>query len=289
MCDAVATDLAETSVGLASEKEYTRKCEEVEVQGARKAAPRAAAAPAGVSKKKKKKKASSAIGMLSFDEELDAGNTATSTSPRLLPMKMGKCQDVDVSFLKKNEREEQEARKYEEAARREYVDLHQRAKNEEVALNYTFRSEATQRELYNGVYQGEISLARGLTAEEVCRAVRLDVERLGEKFKLIEVAGKTENRECILTLCANGMERGSFTIPSAITLVEVGAMRWSEGGSLFDDFRAGIVVTERRWHEQMRHTYPYSQWEVLDMHKTYSQKEHISKRNARTGVDPVRR
>eukprot|EP00965_Chrysotila_dentata_P191237 6174396-Pleurochrysis_carterae.AAC.2 len=72
----------------------------------------------------------------------------------------------------------------------------------------------------------------------------------------------------------------------ALSLVELSFKKWEEGTPLLDDFKAGIVVTERRWYEQMRHTFPYSQWTVFDPHKTYSQREFIANRNSGSGVDP---
>lgn len=294
MSDSVEKQLAEASKGYLSKEEYKRRREEIEAQEAldkvRKAIP-AVMVPVsseGGGKKKKSgsKKERQPGSALSFGDELDG---EAEPSPRVQPKKMGKCQDVDVSFLKKNEREAQEAAHKQEQAVREFLELQQKAKQEPITLKYTFRSEATQRELPNGVHQGTMTFPKGATAEEVAKAVRSDVEQIGEKFKLLEVAGKKEDPRLMLVVGASGMAIGSFIIPSAIALVEVASMRWSEGNSLFEDFKAGIIVTERRWYEQMRHTFPYSQWAVLDVHKSYSQKEFIANRNSGTGVDPFYR
>ena len=48
--------------------------------------------------------------------------------------------------------------------------------------------------------------------------MRLDVERIGEKFKLLEVAGKKEDRLLMLIVGASGMAIGSFIIPSCAPL-----------------------------------------------------------------------
>ena len=48
-----------------------------------------------------------------------------------------------------------------------------------------------------------------------------------------------------------------------------------------------VHVVERRWYEQMRHTYPYSQWSFYETRLSYSQKEFVSNRNSGTGIDPV--
>eukprot|EP00967_Tisochrysis_lutea_P062615 scaffold80445_cov28-Tisochrysis_lutea.AAC.1 len=133
-----------------------------------------------------------------------------------------------------------------------------------------------------------ISPVPGLyTQESVARLVRIEVETLGEKFKLPEVAGvKDANRELMLVVGAGGQRIGSFIIPSALTLVELLAYQWKEGSSLFDNFKWGITITERRWYEKMKHTFPYSQWAVFDVHSTYSLAEFVANRNSGTGVDP---
>mmetsp|Transcript_13913 Transcript_13913/g.42431 ORF Transcript_13913/g.42431 Transcript_13913/m.42431 type:complete len:160 (-) Transcript_13913:96-575(-) len=136
-----------------------------------------------------------------------------------------------------------------------------------------------------------ISPVPGLyTQESVARLVRIEVETLGEKFKLPEVAGvKDANRELMLVVGAGGQRIGSFIIPSALTLVELLAYQWKEGSSLFDNFKWGITITERRWYEKMKHTFPYSQWAVFDVHSTYSLAEFVANRNSGTGVDPFRK
>ena len=157
-----------------------------------------------------------------------------------------------------------------------------------LSLSYTYRSEVTQRELPNGVHQGVVSVARGTSAEAVARAVARDVEKLGGKFAPAEVAGVREERDMQLTAAAT---IGWFIIPPSISLFELGTKTWSEGAcraqdasatrpsrrldlsrsaagtGMFDDFKGGIAVTERRWYEEMRHTFPYSQWAIFDVHR----------------------
>ena len=31
---------------------------------------------------------------------------------------------------------------------------------------------------------------------------------------------------------------------------------------MFDDFKHGLIVTERRWYDEKKHTYPYVTWKV---------------------------
>uniref|UniRef100_A0A7S4EVB5 FAM50A/XAP5 C-terminal domain-containing protein n=1 Tax=Chrysotila carterae TaxID=13221 RepID=A0A7S4EVB5_CHRCT len=287
MSDAIERQLAAASKGYMSKEEYKRKREELEQEAAmahaRKSMPLPPDAQAEAAKKKKVKKQKPPTGSLSFGDDLEG---EAEPSPRAQPKKMGKCTNVDVSFLKKNEREEHEAALAQERAMREYLQFQQRAKQESITLNYTFRSEATQRELPNAVHRGSVTVLKGLTAEEVARLVRADVEKLGDKFKLLQVAGKKEERDLMFVAGANGMTIGCFIIPLALSLVELSFKKWEEGTPLLDDFKAGIVVTERRWYEQMRHTFPYSQWTVFDPHKTYSQREFIANRNSGSGVDP---
>ena len=49
---------------------------------------------------------------------------------------------------------------------------------------------------------------------------------------------------------------------------------------LFDEFKHGIVVTERRWYEQWRHTHPYSYWRMYESREEYSRQEFIATRGA---------
>ena len=51
-------------------------------------------------------------------------------------------------------------------------------------------------------------------------------------------------------------------MPGSTTLFELCTKKWAEGPGMFDDFAHGIVVTERRWYEEKRHTYPYITWKV---------------------------
>lgn len=288
MSDAVAEKLAAASTGYLSKDDYKRKREEIEQEDAlrklrEKMGSEGAAAEVTKKKSKKKDKRPSA---LSFGDELDA---EADPSPRVVPKKMGKCQDVDVSFLKKNDREAQEAASKSEAALREYLVLQQKAKQEPVELPYVFRSEATQRELPQAVHRGTVTVIKGSTSEEVARLVRQDVAKTaGPKFALPEVAGRQVESDVVLAAGVAGNTIGSFIIPASLTLVQVLSQRWSEGSSMFEDFKCGIVVTERRWYEASRHVFPFSQWSVFDEHKTYSLKEFISNRNAKSGVDPVR-
>ena len=103
-----------------------------------------------------------------------------------------------------------------------------------------------------------------------------------------QVAGKQLESDVVLAAGVAGNAIGSFIIPASLTLVQVLSQKWSEGSSMFEDFKCGIVVTERRWYESSRHVFPFSQWTVFDEHKTYSLKEFISNRNSGSGVDPVR-
>merc|ERR1712070_639600 len=157
-------------------------------------------------------------------------------------------------------------------------------KDEKIDLQYLFRSELTQRELPSGVHKGSVTITKGMSSDDVCRLVREDGSRLGDKFKLLEVAGVKEDRDHLLVCCAGGRTIGSFIAPVSITFVELGALKWVEGTALFDDFKDGVVVTERRWYEQMKHTFPYSQWTVLDLYATYSQKAFVANRDTGSGV-----
>jgi hypothetical protein len=58
--------------------------------------------------------------------------------------------------------------------------------------------------------------------------------------------------------------------------------KWSDQPSLtlFDDFAHGIVVTERRWYDSQRHTYPYSLWRQYESRLDYNRADFIANRGA---------
>ena len=107
---------------------------------------------------------------------------------------------------------------------RSYLVLQQQQKDEKIDLQYLFRSELTQRELPSGVHKGSVTITKGMSSDDVCRLVREDVSRLGDKFKLLEVAGVKEDRDHLLVCCAGGRTIGSFIAPVSITFVELGAL-----------------------------------------------------------------
>ena len=114
MADQLAEKVHANTQGYLSKEDYARKREDIEQQQALAALRRkvgggdggaaSAAGGEGEGKKRKKGKLPKRPSALSFDDDVDAECDA---SPPLQPKKMGKCQDVDVSFLKKNEREEE--------------------------------------------------------------------------------------------------------------------------------------------------------------------------------------
>ena len=275
----LAGQLAQAATGLQSKDEYRRKREALESGSSALSAAANGGAGGGAraeegGKKKKKKKAASSV--LSFGDELEA----EETSPRL----------EGSSMAAMRERKADETARAEEAAMREFLLAQEKAKAEPVTLSYTFRSEVTQRELSSTMHQGTLAVLKGATAEEVTKRVRAEVELLGEKFKLPEVSGvKDLHRELMLIVGAGGQKFGSFVVPPHMNLVELLAAQWTEGTPLFDGFKCGVQVTERRWYEAMKHTYPYSQWTVYDVKASYSHKEFVANRNKGEGVaDPVR-
>merc|ERR1719424_2654269 len=74
---------------------------------------------------------------------------------------------------------------------REFLMRQSAAKDEVLTANFIYRSEVTQREITNGVHRGTLQLKRGMTTEEVCKLVRLDVAKLGEVFEIPSVAGRS--------------------------------------------------------------------------------------------------
>jgi len=286
-------DLTKSAVGFMSKDDYKRKREELEDEEALAAMRRAITDEGGgdkgeKDKKKKKKDKKRPAGALSFGDELEEEG---EVSPSIGNKKMGKCQDVDTAGLKKNEREEQAAALKQEQAMRDYLLEQRRVREEPLTLNYSFRSAVTQRELPNAVAKASVTVKRGNTAEEIARAVHRDTEKLGEKFHPKSISGIREETDCMFVLNATVPEntasvtQGSFLIPPTMSLIDLAAVKWVEGAPLFD--LQNVIVIERRWYEQMRHTYPYSQWKFFEARLLYSQKEFVSNRNSGTGIDPI--
>ncbi len=304
-------ELTKKSTGYLSKDDYTRGREELQAEKVLEAvrkqfgagegvgsldAPAAVAAgstappAAGNPKKRKKEKKKGVSPGLSFGDELEdeEGESSQSNQP---VKKMGKCHDADVGFLQKNEREMAEHSERAERAMRELLAAREKARNEPITLSYTYRSEVTQRELPGGIHRGEVTGRRGDTADAVARLVRTDVERLGGKFKPVELAGVRDDRDVIMVGCCEGFPAGSFVLPASMTLIQLAELKWHEGAPLFDDFAPGIVVTERRWYEANRHVYPYSHWHTYETSKSkeYSRAEFISQRNSAPGrIEPRR-
>lgn len=295
--DDLEYDLTKQSVGYLSKEDYKRKREELEHEKALNALKRIAGAPApalptmanadaqGVDdsagdgsmsappsekkKKKKDKKKGGGGAALSFGDELEEESEAVSP---------GGAQIGGLSAFRA--REAAQAAERQEAAMREVLQQQQKAKAETITLRYTFRSEVTQRELPSGVHRGSVDVKRGFTADEVAVAVRNDVERLGGKFAPNSVQGIREERDCLLVLCCEGQTTGSYIAPGAVSLVELQMRKWSDQPSLplFDDFKHGIVVTERRWYDAQRHTHPYNLWRQYESRVEYNRAEFIAKR-----------
>ena len=288
MSDALEKELAKSSVGLVKAEDYKRKREQLEINEVlgKARADGLAQAPGEVKKKKKKKEKPSG---LSFDDELDG---EAEVSPKMGAKKMGKCQDVDVSFLRMNSRDAQASAQEKEQAMREFLIRQSAAKDEVLNANFIYRSEVTQREITNGVHKGTIQLKKGMTTEEACKLVRQDVAKLGEVFEIPTVAGRSMERDMVLICNASNLPTsvGSFLMPGSTTLFELCTKKWAEGPGMFDDFEHGIVVTERRWYEQKKHTYPYATWKNFEMKESYSFKQMISGRDSnKAGVDPTHR
>ena len=293
--DELERDLTKSSVGYLSKDDYKRKREELEHEKALNALKRMAGAPApalptmqggpeaGASegdvppsdakkKKKKDKEKRKAGAALSFGDELEEEAGAVSPSASL----------VQGSLSAFRAREEAHAQERQEAAMRELLQQQQREKAEPIELQYTYRSAVTQRELTSGVHKGSVTVKRGHTADEVAAAVRSDVEALGGKFAPLSVQGIREERDCICVVCCEGQPTGSFIVPGAVSLVELQTRKWADkpNVTLFDDFKLGIVVTERRWYDAQRHTYPYDLWRQYESRLDYNRADFISSRSA---------
>lgn len=291
MSDALAQELSKASTGLVSAGDYKRKREELQVDAvlskAKAEVLAAAPKPAGADEKKvKKKKKEKRPTGLSFDDELE--EEEADAGPRPEGKKMAKNSSVDTSFLRQNSRDVEEAAVAKEQAMREFLFRQECAKDEKFSVSYTYRSEVTQREITNGVHRGTVELTRGMTAEEACKVVREDVHLLGGVHAIPSVAGIRQERDLVLIANATHIDSGiaGFVIPGAHTVFELCLKKWAEGDAMFDNsLSSGVIVTERRWYEAKRHTYPYIMWKSFDMRERYSYKEMISNRDdAKGGV-----
>ena len=79
------------------------------------------------------------------------------------------------------------------------------------------------------------------------------------------------------SLCPNGVVNlcgcpRRVPCPAAVNLVELWARRWSDQSDqpIFDEFKHGVVVTERRYLDRQRHTYPFSLWHAYDSLQEYA-------------------
>jgi len=289
--DALEKELAKSSVGLVKAEDYKRKREELQIEEVlgKARADGLAQAPPEEGKKKKKKKPAKPSG-LSFDDEL--ADEEVDNSPSMGKKKMGKCQDVDVSFLRMNSRDAEASAQEKEQAMREFLVRQTASKDEVLTASFTYRSEVTQREIPNAVHRGSVELKRGLTAEEVTKVVREEVATLGGVFEIPSVAGIKQERDMVLICNASNLPSpvGAFLVLGSVSLFELCTKKWAEGPSMFEDFAHGIIVTERRWYEEKKHTYPYILWKHFDMKETYSYKQMISARDdSKGGVDPTHR
>jgi len=100
------------------------------------------------------------------------------------------------------------------------------------------------------------------------------------------VQGIREERDVVVVVCCEGSPQGSFLIPGAVNLVELATRKWADTGtSIFDDFAHGIHVTERRYFEAQKHTFPFSLWRMYDTRTEYNYKEFVATRNS--AVNPL--
>mmetsp|Transcript_59178 Transcript_59178/g.97966 ORF Transcript_59178/g.97966 Transcript_59178/m.97966 type:complete len:388 (-) Transcript_59178:422-1585(-) len=297
MSDSLEQSLISQSIGLATKEEVKRRREELEeettLRQLREAnAHTAVTSDSGTSphpsdampkKKKTKKKAATTncSSTLSFGDEMAEEEEATSAFLRDKLIKSG-CEAAEVA--------KQQASTL-RAVRAERERLHE----EPITLQYAIRNEATERGLPTGVYEGSVEVTRGLTVEMVAHrindeatqdeayaaAVRRWALRVPRK-KWNESSSYAGKRDLVLVCrsAANGTESSlSYLVPGSMKLIDVMSKRWDSGALMFDDLKSGIIVSERYWYTQRQHTFPYSQWEALDLDKTYSFKEAIANRH----------
>eukprot|EP00304_Pavlova_gyrans_P005842 CAMPEP_0206044232 /NCGR_PEP_ID=MMETSP1466-20131121/11987_1 /ASSEMBLY_ACC=CAM_ASM_001126 /TAXON_ID=44452 /ORGANISM="Pavlova gyrans, Strain CCMP608" /LENGTH=290 /DNA_ID=CAMNT_0053419117 /DNA_START=18 /DNA_END=890 /DNA_ORIENTATION=- len=213
------------------------------------------------SKKKRKAKASKGAVSLSFedgdgDEEVEAPTTK----------RVHKAPGVEASFLGMNAAEREDQAKVRERKMMEVLERQRAAKQEEVEVRYTFRNEKAKKLLGNQFYKGAVRCRRGDNVATVLEAIHA---------KLSADHAETISSQLLLVAANDYLH---LIMQPHMTLLDIGALKWREGGLMFDLGANPIHVAERAFFEQNKHLHPMVLWKLHDGFTTYSEDETIRNR-----------
>jgi len=209
---------------------------------------------------------------LSFDdgEEDDAESLRGAPAP---PAKKSlKAPGVDTSFLAMTAAEKEEHAKLQQQKLVNALERQRQAKEEEVLLRYTFRNESAKKLLGSQFYKGEVHVRRGDTVAAV-------VERIHAKL-CSDLSEKVSSD--LLLVAAN--DYLYLIMQPHVTLFDIGALEWREGGAIFDLAIGQVHLAERGFYETNKHLNPMVHWTLYDGFTTFSQEETIRNRGKAPGV-----
>jgi hypothetical protein len=224
-------------------------------------------------KKRKKAKGGASVGLSFGDEE---GNDEDGGSAQHQPAakRVFKAPGVDTSFLAKNATEKETEAKKQHSLLKGVLEQQERTKKEEVDMHYIFRNEQAKKLLGSQFYRGHVRVRRGETVAAILEAVhrKLSAE-LTEKV----------SSQLLLAVCS---EYHQLIMQNHMSLFDIFALEWKEGGPMFTFGKSQIAIAERAFVDSNKHLFPINGWTLYDSFKTYSYDEAVRNRDkAQVGVE----
>lgn len=226
-------------------------------------------------KKRKKGKAGGGVG-LSFDDGEAGTDDAEAASEPVAAKRVFKAPGVDTSFLAKNATEKESDAKRQQTMLREMLEQQERVKGEEVEMHFVFRNEQAKKLLGNQFYRSSVRVLRGESASTVLDAVHRKLSA--------ELSEKVSSQ----LLLAVSNDYLGLIAHNHMSLFDVFALEWTEGGPMFEFGKSSIVVVERAFFEVNKHLSPMNSWALFDPAKKCSLDEAIRSRDRSVGVEVVR-
>jgi hypothetical protein len=226
-------------------------------------------------KKRKKGKNATAVGLSFGDDEGDDADTGV-LEPSVAPKRVFKAPGVDTSFLAKNATEKQEIAQHHEVLLREILEGQERLKREEVDMHFIFRNEQAKKLLGNQFYRAHVTVQRGETVSNILDVVH---RKLSSELK--------ENISSQLLLAVSNEHYG-LIMQNHLSLFDIFALEWTEGGTMFEFGKSQIAIAERAFYDCNKHLFPMNSWVLIDTFKRYSLDEAIKAQPATVGVEVQR-
>lgn len=267
---------AEKFVGYVPLAEYKKRKEELASDAAAKSVVSSVAAAVGLSrdespavkKRRKKDKQVKTVGLSFGDEEEEDGEDRAVDAP--VAKRTMKAPGVDTSFLAKSAAEKETAAKQQQERLKEVLEQQQRAKEEEIELAYIFRNEAAKKLLGNQFYRGSVRARRGATVGAVLEAIHAKLCK--------ELSEKVSSQ--LLLIVSN--EYHHLQMQMHMTMFDIFALEWQEGGKMFPEGGCQLTAVERTFLESNGHLYPMVQWSAYDQFRKYSHQEAVRNRSKAT-------